>query len=352
MTSPTIDHAQELRSKNFGSQLGLHSVIYPIDYCTSACTYCGLSTLLADSGAHGVRGAMPPETFDLVVGRLRDTGYKVHELVFGTVSTDQERLSHRVAKWCERAKRVDPDSYVIVNCDTLKPAGYRRLRDAGANAIWTFMEVMTPELYRDKHRGGLKSDQAERLEAPGRIRDAGMAVGNALLWGLVPDWEAELERFVAWSAAVGGFDFVATPVLQEVTLPVGVPAPEGFDAVPPLGVSQDLYLEICARLRIAFPDSHLVANTRLEPGFVYGKASTITDMSNGYVWTGSRSHPKAELASAGHVRSASTQMNFFNPGETREQVQSMCPPHITATFDLPRSGGADLTPQRVELHRD
>ena len=351
MTSPAIRRAQALRSTHYGSQLCLHSVIYPIDYCTSACTYCGLSVLLADEGAHGVRGAMRPETFDLVVGRLHETGYTVHELVFGTVSTDQERLAQRIARWCERAKRVDPDCYLIVNCDTLKPDGYRLLHDAGVDAIWTFIEVMTPEIYREKHRSGLKSDQDERLEAPLRIREAGMAVGNALLWGLVPDWETELEAFVAWSERVGGFDFVATPVLQEVTLPEGTQAPSIFDAVPPLSVSQELYLEICGRLRIAFPDSHLVANTRLDPRFVYGQASTITDMSNGYVWTGSRSHPQDDLASPGHVQSASTQMNFFNPGETRMQIQAMCPAQITAGFDLPRGRGGGRTPLPAGLER-
>lgn len=333
MSTDALRQAEDIRRRNFGGDLTLHSVIYPIDYCTSGCTYCGLSTLLAKEGAHGVRGGMPPATFEWIMRSLEETGYRVHELVFGTVAEDQERLAARVARWVERARKLAPDSYLIVNCDTLQPSGYQRLKNAGADAIWTFMEAMSPDIYRQKHRSGLKADQAQRLEAPVRIRDAGLHVGNALLWGLCPDWEAELEQFVTWSREVGGFDFVATPVQQPLTLPPGTRAPDGFDVLPPLTVTPELYLEIIARLRQAFPDAHLVANTRLDPAFIYGRASRITDMSNGYVWTGSRSHPEKELAAPGHVRSDSTQMDFFNPGSRPEEIQHMCPDDITVSLD-------------------
>lgn len=339
MTSNTIEQARRIRTENFGDALCLHSVIYPIDYCTSGCTYCGLSTLLAQEGAHGVRGAMQPRTFDWLVHNLADAGYQVHELVFGTVAEDQDWLTKRVVRWVERARAAHPESYLIVNCDTLHQDGYRRLSDAGADAVWTFMEVMSPDLYAQKHRSGLKADQAQRLEAPQRIREAGLAVGNALLWGLASDWKAEFDQFVAWSKEVGGFDFVATPVQQTITLPEGTSAPEGFDIDPPLTVSVQLYLEICAHLRLAFPDAHLVANTRLDPGFVYGQVSEITDMCNGYVWTGARSHPTEQLVSTGHFKSDTTQMNFHNPGADPAAIQRLCPPGVTVdlSFDAHRN---------------
>ena len=103
---------------------------------------------------------------------------------------------------------------------------------------------------------------------------------------------------------------------------------------PPLVVTEELYLEICSRLRLAFPDAHLVANTRLDPEFVYGQACRVTDMSNGYVWTGSRSHPQEGLASEGHVQSDSTQMDFFNPGADPARIQTMCPPEIIVKLSL------------------
>ncbi|SCL30779.1 hypothetical protein [Micromonospora inyonensis] len=334
MTSSNIEQARRIRTKNFGNALRLHSVIYPIDFCTSGCTYCGLSTLLAKEGAHGVRGAMRPATFDWLIRELADAGYQIHELVFGTVAEDQDLLTKRIVRWVERARAAHPESYLIVNCDTLHQDGYHRLKDAGADAIWTFMEVMSPDIYSQKHRSGLKADQAQRLQAPQRIRNAGLAVGNALLWGLVPDWKAELEQFVAWSKEVGGFDFVATPVQQTITLPQGTSAPEGFDIDPPLTISLDLYLEICAHLRLAFPDAHLVANTRLDPDFVYGKVSEITDMCNGYVWTGARSHPAEQLVSIGHIKSDTTQMNFHNPGADATAIQQICPPGVTVDLSF------------------
>ena len=342
MRIPLLTEAQEIRRANFGGEFRLHSVIYPIDYCTSGCTYCGLSALLAREGAHGVRGAMRPATFDWLMDQLVGNGYHVHELVFGTVAEDQKRLTDRVARWVERARRRDPDGFLIVNCDTLRQQDYPVLRAAGADAIWTFMEVMSPEIYRSKHRSGLKSDQEQRLEAPARIRDAGLMVGNALLWGLAPDWEEELARFVAWSRDVGGFDFVATPVQQPLTLPDGSAAPDYFDVAPPLTVDLELYLTICARLRIAFPTAHLVANTRLDPTFVYGQVSTVNDMCNGYVWTGARSHPEQELAVNGHVKSDSTQMDFYNPGADPVAIQRLCPPGITVTLDRSRDAAVPL----------
>lgn len=337
MSVPLLTEAREIRRTNFGGDFRLHSVIYPIDYCTSGCTYCGLSTLLAKEGAHGVRGQMRPHTFDWLMDQLMDNGYHVHELVFGTVAEDQRRLTERVARWVERARAKDPDGFLIVNCDTLRPQDYVTLKNAGADAIWTFMEVMSPEIYRSKHRSGLKSDQDQRLEAPGRIRDAGLMVGNALLWGLALDWEAELERFIAWSHEVGGFDFVATPVQQPLTLPDGSVAPDYFDVAPPLSVDLELYLTICARLRVAFPTAHLVANTRLDPTFVYGEVSAVNDMCNGYVWTGAKSHPERDLAADGHVKSDSTQMDFYNPGADPTAIQQLCPPDITVRLDLPRN---------------
>jgi hypothetical protein len=324
--------AQEVRKANFGDTLRLHSVIYPLDFCTSGCTYCGLSALLKD--AHDVRGGMPPETFNRLVTELVELGYRVHELVFGTVAEDQDLLATRIARWVERTRVIDPTGYVIVNCDTLQPAGYRRLKDAGADAIWTFMEVMTPEIYASKHRSGLKADREQRMEAPLRMRDAGLAVGNALLWGLAKDWRAEFDQFVEWSEQVGGFDFVATPVQQSLTLLNGAQAPSDFDISPPLIITEDTYLEICSNLRLAFPDAHLVANTRLDPKFVYGEVSRVTDTCNGYVWTGSLSHPKDGLATAGHVQSSGSQMDFFNPGSRPETIQQMCPPGITVQMEL------------------
>jgi 2-iminoacetate synthase len=332
----TVAEAQKIRGAVHGNGLTLHSVIYPLDYCTSGCSYCGLSTLLAKEGAHGVRGGMPPETFDSVLRGLGAMGYQVHELVFGTVAEDQRRLAERIARWVDRARKVTADAYLIVNCDTLQPDGYRLLKDAGVDAVWTFMELMTPELYRQKHRSGIKADQAQRLEAPQRIRDAGMAVGNALLWGLATDWEAELSQFVQFAEEVGGFDFVATPVQQDITLPQGTAAPAGFDVEPPLRVSPKLYLEIVSRLRIAFPDTRLVANTRLNPDYVYGNVSTVADMCNGYVWTGSRSHPKGALAEPGYVASDETQMNFFNPGADPRGIQALCPEDIEVRLELNR----------------
>jgi biotin synthase-like enzyme len=331
-TDSLLLEAQAVRRANFGDTLRLHSVIYPLDFCTSGCTYCGLSTLLKD--VHDVRGGMRPETFKRLMTELVELGYHVHELVFGTVAEDQELLATRIARWVARAREIDPDAYLIVNCDTLQPAGYRRLKDAGADAIWTFMEVMTPEIYANKHRSGLKADQHQRLEAPLRMRDAGLAVGNALLWGLTKDWRAEFDQFVEFSRQVGGFDFVATPVQQTLTLLEGAEAPADFDIVPPLIVTEAQYREICANLRLAFPDSHLVANTRLAPEFVYGEISKITDTCNGYVWTGSLSHPKEELAKPGHVQSASSQMDFFNPGSRPDIIQKMCPSDISVQLSL------------------
>jgi 2-iminoacetate synthase len=337
-----VASAEEVRRQNFGSALRLHSVIYPIDFCTSGCTYCGLSSLLARERAHGARGRMRAETFDFVMRSLVDLGYHVHELVFGTVVEDQSRLADLVAGWVELARQRDPEGYLIVNCDTLQPEGYQRLRDAGTDAVWTFMETMTPENYHAKHRFGLKSDMAQRLEAPHRIRGAGMAVGNALLWGLSTDWEGEFEKFVGWSHEVGGFDFVATPVQQRLTLPVNAQAPANFDIEPPMVVSQELYQRICGELRLAFPNSHLVANTRLDPTFVYGQISRITDMSNGYVWTGSVSHPRQRLADDGHVKSDSAQMDFYNPGADPDVIQQMCPDDIVVRLDLARSPAAGV----------
>lgn len=332
LDTPLVQEAMRVRQDKFGDTLRLHSVIYPLDFCTSGCTYCGLSTLLKN--AHDVRGGMPPETFKRLLTELIELGYRTHELVFGTVAEDQDLLATRVARWVSRAREIDPTGYIIVNCDTLQPAGYRRLKDAGADAVWTFMEVMTPEIYASKHRSGLKADQAQRLEAPQRMRDAGLAVGNALLWGLARDWRAEFDQFVEWSQQVGGFDFVATPVQQSLTLLEGAQAPADFDIAPPLIITEATYLEICANLRLAFPDSHLVANTRLAPEFVYGTISRITDTCNGYVWCGSLSHPKDEFAHSGHVRSASNQMDFHNPGSLPGVIQKMCPPDIRIQMEL------------------
>jgi hypothetical protein len=271
---------------------------------------------------------MPDATFAFVLNELTRFGYNIHELVFGTISEDQNKLVNRIAHWVERARELSASSYIIVNCDTLQPAGYRTLKAAGANAVWTFIEVMSPDIYRRKHLSGLKADQLQRLEAPGRIREAGLDVGNALLWGLAPDWRRELDQFVAWSEAVGGFDFVATPVQQALTLPGSKTAPDYFDVEPPLVVGTDLYLEICSNLRVAFPESHLVANTRLDPTYVYGTAARVTDMCNGYVWTGARSHDREMLEPARHVQSAETQMDFFNPGVDPSQIQQICPQDI------------------------
>lgn len=272
---------------------------------------------------------MRPDAFDWLVQILVSANYHIHELVFGTFTENQSRIATRIASWAERVRAIDPDAYIIVNCDTLQPHHYQTLRSAGADAVWTFIEVMDPAVYSAKHVSGLKADRAQRLEAPYRIRDAGLAVGNALLWGLHPAWEEELEAFTTWAASVGGFDWVATPVQQDVPLRPGARVPLNFDVTPPLRIDTGLYLEICARLRLAFPETRLVANTRLDPSFVYGEVSEIADTCNGYVWTGARSHPELSLAPTGHVHNDSTQMEFFNPGLSLQDIEALCPDQMT-----------------------
>ena len=327
-----IEEAQYARTTHHGRNLTLHSVIYPIDFCTSGCTYCGLSTLLSRD-EHDVGGGMPPENFEWLLRELDSVGYEVHELVFGTVAEDQTRLAQRIARWVERAHAIVPAAYIIVNCDTLLPSGYELLKAAGADAIWTFMEVMSPELYAGKHLSGLKSDQLKRLEAPRMMRDAGLDVGNALLWGLVSDWRPELDQFLEYSDRVGGFDFVATPVHQEVTLKAGSTVPADFEPTPARVITPDDYLEIISELRLAFPNAHLVGNTRLDPTFIYSNASKIFDMCNGYVWSGSRSHPMHSFAKTGHIKSFGTQMNFFNPGVSKDELQELCGDHVDVHLD-------------------
>jgi len=135
--------------------------------------------------------------------------------------------------------------------------GYRRMVAAGVDGLTLYQETYAPDLYRELHPYGPKSDYSYRLQAPERAGEAGLRrIGIGSLLGL-----GDCLTDVFYTGLHGLYlarRFWRTQVT--ISFPRMRPAEGGFQ---PNSIVSDRQLTqfICA-LRLLLPDAGLILSTR------------------------------------------------------------------------------------------
>lgn len=240
--------AQRLTRQRFGRTILLYAPIYLSNECHNGCRYCGFS-----AENHLLRKTLSLTEMEREAHILRQLGFRHMLLLTGEAPESAgidflEAAIHQVKPLC---------GSVSIEVFPMETAGYRRMVAAGVDGLTLYQETYDPELYRELHPYGPKSDYLFRLQAPDRAGEAGLRrIGIGALLGL-----GECLSDVFYTGLHARYlarRFWRTQVT--ISFPRLRPAEGGFQ---PRSIVSDRQLTqfICA-LRLLVPDAGLVLSTR------------------------------------------------------------------------------------------
>jgi 2-iminoacetate synthase len=239
-----------LTAQRFGKTTQLYAPIYLSNYCTNRCAYCGFS---ADNRI--ARRCLSFDEAENEADILHQRGFQHILLVSGEAESavDTDYLKELALRLRGRFAAVS------IEVQPLSTDDYRRLFKAGITAVAVYQETYDPEMYKQVHLSGKKSDYDYRLETPARVAAAGMReVGIGALLGLT-DWRAEglaIGLHLAWLRK----NFWSTAFT--VSFPRLRPAAGEFE--PLEIVSEKNLSQLIFALRLFDPDVGLILSTREE----------------------------------------------------------------------------------------
>lgn len=250
--------ARKLKEIVYGNRIVLFAPLYVGSHCTNDCQYCGFRT----SNKQARRSTLSDHELIKEVEALEDNGQKRLILVFGEhpkynaqFIADTARTVYSVKKGNGEIRRVN------INAAPLTVEGFKTVAEAGIGTYQIFQETYDPEVYRQYHPSGKKSDYHNRLISLDRAQDAGLDdVGIGALFGL-GDWRFEVMGLVRHTNHLEacyniGPHTISFPRLQDA-------AEVKYD--PKYLVDDNEFARIVAILRLAVPYTGLILTARESP---------------------------------------------------------------------------------------
>ncbi|MDA3902898.1 MAG: 2-iminoacetate synthase ThiH [Desulfuromusa sp.] len=240
--------AHRITMQRFGRIILLYAPLYLSNECFNGCKYCGFS---ADNIFP--RKTLTLEEIEREAKFLRQQGFRHMLLLTGeapkVAGIDYLEAAVKIIKqYC---------GSVSIEVFPMDTAGYERMVTAGVDGLTVYQETYDPELYRQLHPYGQKSNYSYRLDAPERAGAAGLRrIGIGSLLGLGNSLSDVF--YSGLHALYLARKFWRTQVT--LSFPRLCPADGGFQ---PNTIVDDRQLTqfICA-LRLLIPDAGLVLSTR------------------------------------------------------------------------------------------
>jgi len=272
----------------------MYAPLYVSNECIDTCRYCGFSR-----ENQIVRKTLSVEEVLQEAAFLMTEGFRHLLLVSGEhpriVSLDylssiarrlKPRLDSPASPRGERLARQARLASLSIEVAPFDESTYRNLREVGVDGVVIYQETYDREVYERVHLAGPKKNYAHRLAAPEEAARAGIRkIGMGILVGLLP-WERDFHSLidhVRWmKKRYWQTEFT-------VSLPRLRPCASNYEA--PFPVTDEEYLEMIGRLRVALPDVGIVLSTRERAEFRHRLiAAGVTHMS-----AGSRTEPGGYL---------------------------------------------------------
>lgn len=240
--------AHNITSQRFGRTILLYAPLYLSNECHNGCKYCGFS---ADNQL--LRKTLTLAEIEREAKILRSEGFR-HMLLLTGEAPESAGIDYLE----DAVKTVKTHcGSVSIEVFPMDVDGYRRMVAAGVDGLTLYQETYAPDLYRELHPYGPKSDYSYRLQAPERAGEAGLRrIGIGSLLGL-----GDCLTDVFYTGLHGLYlarRFWRTQVT--ISFPRMRPAEGGFQ---PNSIVSDRQLTqfICA-LRLLLPDAGLILSTR------------------------------------------------------------------------------------------
>lgn len=249
--------ATALTRQRFGNAISLFAPLYLSNYCVNRCRYCGFNA----GGRHNRRRLSLDEAWT-EAKTIAGEGFRDILLVS---SEDPQHISiDYLCRLAERLRRDNLFSSVGIEINVLSEAEYRRLFEAGIDAVTIFQETYCAETYRAWHDGGPKAVFEHRILAQEDAARAGMRrLGLGVLLGL-EDWRYDTLAMALhadslmrgyWRSRVS-FSFPRIRPAEEVEA-------KQFKRL----VSDRELVKMMLALRLCFPDAGVTLSTRESPAF-------------------------------------------------------------------------------------
>lgn len=250
-----LAHAsRRLTLARFGRTMHMYAPLYLSNECLTTCVYCGFARELPIA-----RKTLTPEETLQEARHLLRQGFRSILLLTGEHQklTGVEFLEERIELL---AKEVPS---IAIEVQVWSEDEYRRLAEAGCEAVVIYQETYHPETYAKVHLAGKKRHYEWRLLGPERAARAGMRrVGIGALLGLHEDWRYEAIAMAAHARFLMKH-YWRTHVT--VSVPRLRPSSAGYQPENPIS-DHELVQLICA-LRLALPDAGIVISAREAPEF-------------------------------------------------------------------------------------
>lgn len=242
--------AGKLTERHFGRNILLYAPLYLSNYRVNQCVYCGFRV-------HNniLRSKLTPEEVHHEARAIVQTGLK-HILIL----TGESRTHSPVSYIKDCVSQLTPFfPSISIEIYPLETDEYRELIEAGVDGLTIYQECYDPNIYRELHPRGPKSDFRFRLEAPERAGQAGIRTINiGALLGLA-DWRKE--AFITGVHA----DYLQKK-FPEIEISVSLPRMRPFlgGMEPPSPVSDRDLVQIILAFRLFLPRVGITISTREE----------------------------------------------------------------------------------------
>lgn len=311
-----VAHAVRLTRRNFGNTMRLFAPLYVSNECVNNCEYCGFSR---DNPI--LRVTLDIEQVVREARHLTGLGFRSVLLVAGE---HPRFVSDGYLEGCIRALREFVPSLAI-EVGPMETPEYRRMVEAGCEALVVYQESYDRETYARLHTAGPKKNFDWRLDCPERGHDGGFRrLGIGALFGLA-DWRTEA---VGLAAHLEHLQRHAWNSQLTISFPRMRPAAGGY--LPPVEhrLSDRRLVQLIAAFRTAFPAVGIVLSTRESAALRDAIAPLgITSMS-----AGSHTEP------GGYTKQGSADLHRTVRGrrvelesEEKSQTASSC---ATGQFDI------------------
>ena len=249
--------AREIKRKFYGNRIVMFAPLYLSNYCVNGCVYCPYHR----QNTHIPRKKLTQEEVRAEVVALQDMGHKRLAIEAGEdpVNNPIEYILESINTIYSIKHKNGAIRRVNVNIAATTVENYRRLKEAGIGTYILFQETYHKESYEKLHPTGPKHNYAYHTEAMDRAMEGGIDdVGLGVLYGL------ELYRYEFAGLLMHAEHLEAVHGVGPHT--ISVPRIKRADDIDPSafdnGISDEIFLKLCALIRVAVPYTGMIVSTR------------------------------------------------------------------------------------------
>jgi len=247
--------ASKLRENIYGKRIVLFAPLYVGNKCVNDCKYCGFKR----SNKLAQRKTLSKDELIENVKALENEGQKRLILVFGESSNYKPEFIADCVKTVYNVKEGKGEiRRVNINAAPLDIEGFKKVKEAKIGTYQIFQETYNPEIYKQYHQTGPKSDFNNRLTSLDRAQESGLDdVGIGALFGLY-DWRFEVMGLVRHTNHLEacynvGPHTISFPRLQDAS---------SFDISEKYKVSFNDFEKLIAIIRLAVPYTGMILTAR------------------------------------------------------------------------------------------